>query len=123
MTAFDEYYDMYGGHFSKKLYEFAVSMMTDRNGSSVPVMTKEQVSEWMRSNGVSLKNDKGHDAAYVRAMLFSDNWGSSYTTDQQLALGVKDYLDDIDGYPEKAFDAFVMKCRAKRIPIFFEEYL
>lgn len=98
-------------------------MMTDRNGNKVPPMTKEQVSEWLRVNGVSLKNDKGHDAAYVRAMLFSDCWGSSYTTDKQLALGVMDFLDDPDGYPTKAFDCFVMSCRAKNEPIFWDTFL
>lgn len=123
MTAFEEYVDQYGCHFSKKLYEFALSMMTDRNGNKVPPMTKEQVSEWLRVNGVSLKNDKGHDAAYVRAMLFSDCWGSSYTTDKQLALGVMDFLDDPDGYPTKAFDCFVMSCRAKNEPIFWDTFL
>lgn len=123
MTAFEEYVDQYGCHFSKKLYEFALSMMTDRNGNKVPPMTKEQVSEWLRVNGVSLKNDKGHDAAYVRAMLFSDCWGSSYTTDKQLALGVMDFLDDKDGSKTKAFDHFVVDCRAKQEPIFWDEML
>ena len=98
-------------------------MMTDRNGSNVPPMSKEQVSEWMRNNGVSLKNDKGHDAAYVRAMLYADCWGSSYTTDKQLALGVKDFLDDPDGTKTKAFDHFVVDMRAKGEPIFWEDVM
>ena len=123
MTAFEEYTDQYGLHFNKKLFEWAVSMMTDRNGNNVPVMHKEQVSEWLRNNGVSLKNDMGHDAAYVRAMLYSDCWGSSYTTDQQLALGVKDFLDDRDGTKTKAFDHFVVDCRSKGEPIFWDEML
>ena len=123
MTTFDEYYDMYGGHFSKKLYEFAVSMMTDRNGKKVTPMPKEQVAEWLRANGVTLKNDKGHDAAYVRAMLYADCWGSSYTSEQQLALGVMDFLDDPDGTKTKAFDHFVVDCRAKGEPIFWDEMM
>ena len=123
MTAFEEYFDMYGGHFSKKLYEWAVSMMTDRNGKAVTLMPKEQVAEWLRTNGVTLRNDKGHDAAYVRAMLYADCWGSSYTSEQQLALGVKDFLDDPDGTKTKAFDHFVVDCRAKGEPIFWEEML
>lgn len=123
MTAFEEYVDMYGGHFSKKLYEFAVSMMTDINGKSVTPMPKEEVSEWLKTNGVTLKNDKGHDAAYVRAMLYADCWGSSYTTEKQLALGVRDFLDDPDGSKTKAFDHFVVDCRSKREPIFWDEML
>ena len=123
MTAFEEYIDQYGPHFNKKLYEWAVSMMTDRNGNKVPAMTKEQVDEFMRAQGVSLKNDKGHDAAYVRAMLHADCWGSSYTTDKQLALGVKDFQDDPDGSKTKAFDHFVVDCRSKGEPIFWDEML
>lgn len=123
MTSFDEYVDMYGPHFNKKLYEMAVSKMTDRNGNKVPAMTKEQVAEFLRIQGVTLSEDKGHDAAYVRAMLFADCWGSSYTNDKQLALGVKDFLDDQDGTDSKAFDHFVVDCRSKGEPIFWDEML
>lgn len=123
MTSFEEYIDQYGPHFDKRLYEWAVSMMRDRNGAPVPALTKEQVAEFMRSQGVALKNDRGHDAAYVRAMLVADCWGSSYTTDKQLALGIRDFLDDPDGSESKAFDHFVVDCRAKGEPIFWEEMM
>ena len=73
-------------------------MMTVRDGSRLQPLSKEQVSDFLKAQGVSLKNDKGYDAAYVRAMLYADCWGSSYTTDKQLALGIKDFLDDPDGY-------------------------
>jgi len=123
MTTFEEYIDQFGAHFNKRLYEWAVSMMKDRGGNRVPPMTKEQVAEWLKNNGVSLKNDKGHDAAYVRAMLFADCWGSSLPNDKQLALGVMDFLDDPDGSKTKAFDHFVVDCRAKGEPIFWDEML
>lgn len=123
MTSFEEYTDTYGFHLSRKLYEWAVSMMRDRNGNRIEPKTKEQADEFLRAQGVTLKNDKGHDAAYVRAMLYSDCWGSSYTTDKQLALGIRDFLDDPDGYPTKAFDHFVMDCRSKGEPIFWDMML
>lgn len=123
MTAFEEYCDMYGCHFSKKLYELAVSMMTDRNGNRVEAKTKEQVSEFLRTNGVTLKNDKGHDAAYVYAMATADYWGSSITDSARLALFVRDFMDDPDGSKSKAFDHFVVDCRAKGEPIFWDEVL
>ena len=123
MTAFEEYTDQYGCHFNKKLYEWAVSMMTDRNGKSVPTMTREQVSEWLRTNGVTLKNDKGYDAAYVHAMARADYWGSSITDDAHLALFIRDYVDDQDGSATKAFDHFVVDCRVKNEPIFWDEMM
>ena len=123
MTAFEEYLDQYGCHFNKKLYEWAVSMMKDRNGNRPNTLPKEQVSEWLKTQGVSLKNDKGYDAAYVLAMGKADYYGSSIKDNVHLALFVKDFLDDPDGTTSKAFDHFVMDCRAKEEPIFWEEML
>ena len=123
MNAFDEYIDMYGFHFNKKLYEWAVSLMKDRNGNTVTPKSKEDVETFLRNNGVTLKNNKGYDAPYVHAMLMSDNWGSSYVTDKQLALGIKDFLDDSDENPNKAFDHFVVDCRAADEPIFWDEMM
>ena len=123
MTAFEEYTDQYGCHFNKKLYEWAVSMMRDRNGSSIQPMQKEQVTEFLRANGITMKNDKGYDAAYVHAMAKADYWGSSIVDDAHLALFVRDYIDDADGTKTKAFDHFVVDCRAKEEPIFWDEMM
>ena len=123
MTAFEEYTDQYGCHFNKKLYEFAVSMMKDRNGSSIQPMQKEQVTEFLRINGITLKNDRGYDAAYVHAMAKADYYGYSISDDAHLAMFVRDYLDDLDGSKTKAFDHFVVDCRAKEEPIFWDEMM
>lgn len=123
MTDFDNYLDMYGPHFSKKLYEWAVSMMRDRNGNHMQPMTKEQASDFLKNNGVTLKNDKGYDAAYVLQMAKADYYGSSIKDDGNLARFVVDYLDDIDGSKTKAFDHFVVDCRAKGEPIFWSEVM
>ena len=124
MTSFEEYTDMYGCHFSKKLYAFAVSMMRDRNGNPIPTMEKEKVTEFLKTNGVTLKNDKGYDSAYVLAMGTADYFGSSIPQDDaHKALFVRDFLDDPDGTKTKAFDHFVVDCRAKEEPIFWEEMM
>ena len=123
MSALEEYIEMYGFHFNKKLYEWAVSMMRDRNGSKITPKTKEEAESFLQANGVSVKNSKGWDAPYVHAMLMADCWGSSYTTEKQVALGVKDFLDDVDGNPTKAFDHFVVDCKGKHEPIFWEDFL
>ena len=123
MSTFDEYTDMYSLHFSKRLYDFAVSMMTDRNGAKLQPMDKDKVSDFLRTNNVTLKNDRGYDAAYVLSMAKADYWGSSITDDAHLAKFVKDYLDDPDGSRTKAFDHFIVDCRAKGEPIFWDEML
>lgn len=123
MTSFEEYTDQFGCHFNKKLYEWAVSMMKDRNGNRIQPMQKEQVTEFLRVNGVTLKNDKGYDAAYVHAMAKADYYGSSISDDIHLALFVRDFLDDPDGTKTKAFDHFVVDCREKGEPIFWDEMM
>ena len=123
MTAFEEYTDQYGCHFSRKLYEFAVSMMKDRNGNRFQPVEKEQAKEFLETHGVTVKNDKGYDAAYVYHMARADYLGSSISDDAHLALFVRDFLDDPDGSKTKAFDHFVVDCRAKREPIFWDDML
>lgn len=123
MTEYEEYVDRYGCHFNKKLYEWAVSMMSNRNGSIVEPKTKEQVEDFLSSYGEVLVNNKGHDAAYVHAMATADYYGSSITDEAHLARFVKDFLDDPDGTKTKAFDHFVVDCRAKGEPIFWDEML
>ena len=123
MTAFEEYVDQYGMHFSKKLYEYAVDQMRDRNGNKLPPMTKEQVNEWFKAQGLTINNDKGWDKPYVLMMAKADYMGSSIVDDTHLAKFVKDYLDDVDGYPTRAFDEFVVKCRAQGEPLFWEDFL
>lgn len=123
MTTFEEYTDQFGCHFNKKLYEWAISMMSARNGGAIPSLSKEQVSEWLRAHGVSLEKDTGYDAAYVLAMARADYFGSSIADDAHLALFVRDYIDDPDGYKTKAFDHFVIDCRSKGTPIFWDEML
>lgn len=123
MDSFSEYVDMYGLHFNGKLYEWVVSQMRDRAGNKISPQTKEQVSEWLRAKGVKLTNDKGHDACYVLAMARADYYGSSIADEGKLALFVKDYLDDPDGTPTKAFDHFVIDCRSKSLPVFWDEML
>lgn len=120
MTSFEEYTDQFGCHFNKKLYEWAVSMMRDRNGNRIAPKTKEQVDEFLRTHGVTLENNKGWDAAYAHAMATADYYGSSITDDTRLALYIKDFLDDRDGTKTKAFDHFVVDCRAKGEPIFWD---
>lgn len=123
MTSFEEYVDMYGMHFSGKLYKWAVSNMTDRNGNKVQPMSKEQVTDFLRTNGVTLDKMIGYDAAYVLAMAMADYYGSSIADDKHLSLFVKDFLEDPDGTDTKAFDHFVVDCRAKQMPIFWEEVM
>ena len=122
-SAMEEYLSEYGYHFDERLYHFAVSMMRDRNGNPLQAWDKDKTESFLRSNGVQLKNNLGHDAAYVLSMARADYFGSSIVDDAHLAKYVSDYLDDIDGAKTRAFDEFYIKTVALGIPIFFDEML
>ena len=113
----------YGRHFNNRLYRFAVSKMTDSGNSSPQPWDREKIDDFLRSNGVTVKNNVGYDAAYVLSMCMADYFGSSIADDKHLALFVKDFLDDPDGYETKAFDHFYIDCMAKGIPVFWDEML
>ena len=119
----EEYLEDYGFHFNKRLFEFAVEMMADRNGQPLKPWDKQKSTDFLKANGVSLKNDMGHDAAYVLNMARADYFGSSIVDDPHLAMFVKDYLDDRDGSPTRAFDEFYIKTVAMGIPIFWDEMM
>ena len=123
LTSMEEYLEDYGYHFNKRLFEFAVEMMEDRNGQPLKPWDKQKTTEFLKALGVTLKNDKGHDAAYVLNMARADYFGSSIADEQHLALFVRDYLDDKDGSPTRAFDEFYIKSVALGIPIFWDEML
>lgn len=116
-----EYLSYHGRHFSKPLYEWAVGMMSGRNGEKIKAVGKDIFDEKMKTNNVTLKNDLGYDGPYVWCMATADYMGSSITDEPHLAKFVKDYLDDPDGSPTRAFDEFYAKTMALGIPILWEE--
>lgn len=118
-----EYLSQYGWHFSQALCEKAVGNMRDRNDKKITPYTKEQIEQLMKQYNIQLKNDKGYDALYVANMCKADYMGSSITSEQNLILYVKDFLDDKDGQDTKALDHYYADCIAKGIPMMWGEYM
>lgn len=114
----DAYLSAHGHHFSKPMLEWAVSMMRDRKGIKQSAPEKKKVDEKLRMYGTELERDKGYyDPVYVWCMAKSDYLGSSIEDEAHLAKYVKDYIDDSDGNPTRAFDEFYINCIAKGIDI------
>lgn len=91
-----------GWHFTKRMCEYAVSLMRKKNNvngqmDAVQMMTKEQVDDLLKRHNVKLEHDVGHDAVYVANMAKSDLFKSSIADEQHLALYIKDVIDDVDG--------------------------
>ena len=123
LTAFDrkpeemENYLRYcGPHFNEKLAAFAVSRMK-KDYKPIEPIGKEQLKELLAQAGVKIENGQLADAVYVANMAKADYWGSSITDEKKLALFVKDYLDDEDGYDGIAFNRFLADCARKGVAI------
>lgn len=120
----DAYMASHGRHFSKPMLEWAVSMMRDRNGKKMQAPEKKQLDDTLKNYGIELERNKGYyDALYVWCMAKSDYMGSSITDEVHLALFVKDYIDDKDGNPTRAFDEFYINCIAKGVDIPWEDMI
>ena len=56
-------------------------------------------------------------------MKRADEFKSSIPDEPHLALSVKDYLDDVDGYPSIAFTRYYADCIATGTPILWEDLI
>lgn len=126
-SGMEEYLAQNGWHFSKKMFEWVASTMykKDPNGKQIKIQTysKENVDEILRRYGVVLENKFGYDYVFAANMCKADYLGSSVPDEQRLALFVKDYVDDPDGYPELPFTRFYSDCIGKGIPINWEDLI
>lgn len=119
----DAYLSYYGYHFSPAMARWAVSKMKPRSGGSFDPLTREAVTELLTSQKVDVINDIAYDAVYAANMIKSNRWGSSVRDEAQLALAIKDELDDPDGYEGQAFTRFLADCNGKGIPIMWEDVI
>ena len=121
-SGMEEYLSAYNWCFSKKMCEWAISRMKDRSGSKVS-LTKTEADDILSRYGVTLEHNKAYDYVYVMAMAKADYYGSSIADDSHLAMFVKDYIDDPDGYDGLAFTRFYADCIGKGTPILWEDML
>lgn len=107
-VAMSEYLSKYGWHFNDRLCEHAVSLMRDRYGNKV-AMSKEQADDLLSRHDVPVPENH-YDHVYVLAMATADYLGSSIDDEHHLALYVRDYLNDPDGYDEIAMTRYYADC-------------
>lgn len=80
-----EYLEAYGFHFSKKLYEWAVSKMKVKDEATgkekkLEPWSKDEVDDMLKANGITIEHDKGYDVAYVANMLKADFYKNHWLT-------------------------------------------
>ena len=118
-----EYLSYHGYHFSRKMCEWAVKHMRDRNNSPLNMLSYEQVETLLNNYGVKIDNDNGYDKVFVLHMCFSDYIKGSVPDERYACMYVKEVLDDRDGYPEIAFMRFLADCSGKGISIRWEDMI
>lgn len=122
-----EYLEAYGWHFSKKMCEWAVSKMKvkDETGKQkkLDALKKDEVEELLKKYAVKLEKDAGYDCVYVANMAKSDYYKSSIADEAHLALFIKDYIDDPDGYSGLSFTRFYADCIGSGTPIIWEDMM
>lgn len=121
-----EYLATYGWHFSKKMCEWAVgNMKVEKNGKpeKLEAMKRDDVEEMLKKLGIKLEKDKGYDAVYAANMAKADYFKSSIPDEAHLAMFVKDYIDDPDGYEGLPFTRFYADCIGSGTPIMWEDML
>ena len=124
----EEYIAHYGPHFNEKLCEWAVSMMTKRDpitraSVKMSMIGREEVLAMLHRYGVDTSSYDCYDAVYVANMAKADYLGSSIADETHLALFVKDYLTDIDGYEGKVFYRFLTDCKCRGLDISWEDVM
>ena len=119
----DAYLSYYGYHFSPAMARWAVEHMVPRNGGRMKMMDKEAVEKLLADRDIDFRAAKGHDLVYLANMVVADRWGSSVKDEDQLALAIKDEMDDPDGYDGMAFSRFLADCNGKGIPIMWEDMI
>lgn len=107
-----KYLDKYGEHFNEKLSNYATSLMCH---SSKTILNKLQVEQLLKTNNIKVSNF--YDALYVANMAYMDYYGSSIVDETHLALFIKDFIQDEDGYESKPFQHWVIDMKNKNINI------
>lgn len=112
-----------GRHFSKKMYEFAVSNMYKENNQRIQPVNKEIFNTKMKQYGIKLENDVLYDGCYVWSMCAADFLGKSVIDEQHQAYYVKDLIDDPDAVDGQIFNRFYADACLQGIPIDWEYML
>lgn len=118
----------YDYSFSRKAFEFAVSLMRKDNPVTkkpepIEPWSREQVDDLLKRNNITLENNIGYNYVYVANMLRADKFKSSIPDEAHLALGIKDVIDDVDCSPYCVFLEWMAKMDGNGEPIEWSELI
>ena len=126
-SGMQEYLSMYGWHFNKKMYNWAVSLLKRYNVAPKPdqsdVATKEQIDDMIKRHNIQINNLIGYDYCYELNKVKAVHLKHSIEDEVHLLKYLKQCLDEPNSYDEKPFTHFYADCIAKGIPIMWEDML
>lgn len=125
-SGMEEYLSKYGWHFSKRMCDWATSGMYKTVGKEkvyINVWSKDEVDNVLKKYNIKLDNSIGYDYVFVANMCRADYLGSSITDEGHVAMFIKDYVDDPDGYDGLPFTRFYADCIGSGKPIMWEDML
>lgn len=122
-SGMEEYLSFYGWHFSKKMCQWAVSMMYKEGHTPIEPITMDMLSEMERMYGVEIGDAQGYDAVYIANMCKADFLGDSVVDEEHLVRYVRNVINDPDAYEGMPFTRFYADCIGSGTPIIWEDML
>lgn len=122
-----QYQEKHKGHFSKKLAEWAISMMKKKDEASgklkrITPTTLDELEEILGEYKVEIPEECIYDALYLYNMAKAD-YVRTCKTDEQRAVYVDETICDPDGLPEAVLACFCSKMDLRGFPIHWERFL
>lgn len=125
--AYRDYLREHGPHFTKKLCDFAVGLMSrkDDRGVDIPIkpMEREEVDRILQDYGIRLECQALYDHVFVANMCKADYLGESVPGMEYLAKYVKNVIDDPDGYDGIAFCRWFTDMCKKHVEVPWEDMI
>lgn len=123
-----KYFKNFGFHFNAKACKVAVEGMYKRNTATnkmekIEPWTKDQVDEMLKNHGVVLENNTLHDYVFVANMAKADFFKSSLPTEKEVAMWIKDYVDDPDAVDGQIFNRWFSDRMLSGNPVDWAEIL
>lgn len=119
------YEDINHGTFSRKLAEWAISLMqTENSGRMVDIQPSslDELERVATKYGITIDPRHLYTAWYLYNMTKAD-YAKSLPSEEARIQFVDETLNDPDGCPESVLECFTAKMCMAGIPIFWEKYL
>ena len=112
----------YGLHFQEKSLRYALGYMKRKNPATgkmekIEPWTKEQVDELLKKHNITLENNELHDYVYVANMAKADFFKSCLPTEKEVALYIRDVIDDPDAVDGMVFNRWISDMMLQGHPI------